>query len=214
MKLVSFIYWICHLENGIINSQAEFSKFDSTVKKREEEGSCSPRLLCVDDVWEDTYIAHWFSRKPNCRKREVRSVGRAPWGSPQRNGARGCTCAPATEPATEGAGWLAGPRPREEEEERETSGSSSWAWKRIFVVGRAAPFIRSDVKLWQTTSSDRLNELRRCTRPRGEALLRPPWRSAPALLRLPRRFFLLKNLSKIRRIRGIWKIDSRQRIWN
>lgn len=108
MKLVSFIYWICHLENGIINSQAEFSKFDSTVKKREEEGSCSPRLLCVDDVWEDTHIAHWFSRKPNCRKREVRSVGRAPWGSPQRNGARGCTCAPATEPATEGAGWLAG----------------------------------------------------------------------------------------------------------
>lgn len=47
----------------------------------------------------------------------------------------------------------------------------SWARRRIFVVGRAAaPFIRSDVKLWQTTSSDRLNELRRCTRPRGEII--------------------------------------------
>lgn len=122
--------------------------------------------------------AHWFSRKPNCRKRGVRSVVRAPflgpWGSIAHRGTSVhlCTCNRGAQ------GWPpdlrrgGGTRDFREQER------CSWASRRIFLVGRAAaPFIRSDVKLWQTTSSDRLNELRRCTRPGGEALY-PPRRSA------------------------------------
>lgn len=122
--------------------------------------------------------AHWFSRKPNCRKRGVRSVVRAPflgpWGSIAHRGSSVhlCTCNRGAQ------GWPPDLRREGGTRDFREQERCSWASRRIFLVGRAAaPFIRSDVKLWQTTSSDRLNELRRCTRPGGEALY-PPRRSA------------------------------------
>lgn len=130
--------------------------------------------------------AHWFSRKPNCRKREVRSVVRAPflgpWGSV---GARECTCAPATEARSAGP-----PTPEEEEEEeegRETSGSNSGVRERgggFFWWAELRPLFdptwNCDKRHRPTdlTSYDgaRAREERPCTRPGGDrpALFPPP----------------------------------------
>lgn len=113
MKLVSlFIEFLTNNNNEMesIRFTDRLFKIRSHRKKREEEGRCS--CCAWTRMWEprDVRIAHWFSRKPNCRKREVRSVGRRGevrvhrgW----RNGARGCTCNRASNREGWLAGWLA-----------------------------------------------------------------------------------------------------------